>query len=533
MRASGRQEPWGRARAWIATGLLTLSGSAAARAQVPDAPGVAEAERFDPATLAPGDELLDAQVAQALWEARQGALAAALARLDAVLASPALADPARPRRERERLVALRAARDAWLATAAASGERIGFEHEGVRALARITGFEAGSVLLGRNRVGLEAIAADGLPIGDLMRQVKQLPEGTPSWVRPYALLLGGESGWDADLRVSDPDRQAALDADPDVRALRADAAGMESLLREGRAAAALSELSRLELERDGSLSEDDAERALARVQALRAELGDESLVVARRAALRQLAALALAARFDAGDVPPVLQGRVEPGAEGALRVSYAFERAEELDDFELVRGALPDWHASMTPVPKSAEDSYMIVRQGALFGDGQLLYRHALEFVAPVRVSYTMRYVPREGDPLDVGVVLVGLGWDGLGSFAGASEFGDVYATEAAVGRGQRVLFEGEREVGVNKLYRCEARLERRRDGLVVEAWRDGERRNELDAGGLERGGVFLFVHSPRIVAFEELVIEGRVTPASLAALRARWVERELAALGL
>ena len=39
-------------------------------------------------------------------------------------------------------------------------------------------------------------------------------------------------------------------------------------------------------------------------------------------------------------------------------------------------------------------------------------------------------------------------------------------------------------------------------------AWREGELRNELSAGELERGGVFLFVHSPRIVAFERIEIE-------------------------
>jgi hypothetical protein len=108
-----------------------------------------------------------------------------------------------------------------------------------------------------------------------------------------------------------------------------------------------------------------------------------------------------------------------------------------------------------------------------------------------------------------------------------------VYATEYDLGRGERAICEGERAVKVGDVYEVEARLETGPDGATIQAWRGGAPRQQLSAGALRSGGLFLFVHSPRIVAIESMEIEGRPETFSLKALRERWVAAQVAELGL
>jgi hypothetical protein len=323
----------------------------------------------------------------------------------------------------------------------------------------------------------------------------------------------------------------ALEGLPERAALEADGADVPALLALGATARTLQNLAQLELA-GGALAPADAERALTELAGLLAR-GSDDLLEAARPELARLAELALGARHDAQGGIPSLAGRTSPGPAGSVRVQYAFDAAEEAADFVLDTAAMAEWHATMAPVPKAPEQSYFVLRQGAFFGDGQLVYRHRMRFLAPVRVKYVMRYVPRQEDPLDVGVVMWGLGGTPGGTFAAASEFGDVYLTDPGTGHGARTLFEGERVVAINTLYTCEARLEPGDDGFTVEAWREGALRNALPAPNCDGGLLFLFVHTPRIVALEELTIEGVPDPTALAELRTAWIAREREQLGL
>jgi hypothetical protein len=480
----------------------------------------APAATFEPSRLAPSAIDPNVQLALALVEARAGALNAALARLDASLVLvAATSDGARSTRERERLAALLAARDAWAQTSAAKGGRVMLERDGKKVSLKVERCEDGVLHFAKNRLDLASLALEELPPQLVLGDAKELPEGTPAWIPTYAKLLAGQ------VDASD------LAALPGGEALSADGPDIEARLRAGAAALDLRALSELSLDPSGALSPADTQTGLdglARLLAVR----ELPVVSAALDDLRAFARLALSSRHDALGGVPALAGKTSAGPAGSLRVHYEFDRPEEAQDFILVPGALPDWHASMTAVPKSLEDSYFIVRQGAFFGDGQVVYRHALAFTAPVRVRYQMRYVAREGDPLDVGVLMFGLGGNRKGMFAAASEFSDVYVTNPASGYSTRVLFEGERVITINTLYECEARLEVEGDGFVIEAWRDGNLRNQLPAPGCSGSEVFMFVHSPRIVALENLDIEGLPEPAVLAALRETWIERELTALG-
>ncbi len=509
-----------RTVAWIALAVLAALPRVA-RAQTEGSAGE-EPAPLDPAALKADPADVEAQLAHALWEAHAGRLASALAHLDAVAAE---AGVERARRERERIAALQAARDGRLAAAAAAGARIPIQRGSERAIVKVLAFADGNVKLASNRFSLESIAADELSCAELLKQEESVPAGSPKWVRAYALLLARERDWDRAL-------SSEADADELGSSLKSDAESLDRLLRLGRAVSALDQLSSFPLHSDG-VSATESQAAVDSVRSVLAELADLPFVSARRPALRALAVAALGMRFDADSGVPGLRGTVQRLENGLVRITYDFEDPEQIKDFGLVQGALPDWHKSMQPVEKPIAESYLIARQGAIFGDGQVTYRHVLDFAAPIRVHYSMRYVAREGDPLDVGVVMIGLAWDGASSFVSASDFGDVYATEYELGRGERAICEGERAVKVGDVYEVEARLQTGPDGATIQALRGGAARKQLPAGALRSGGLFLFVHSPRIVAIESMEIEGRPETFSLRELRARWVDAQVAELGL
>lgn len=480
--------------------------------------------RGPPSRLGPAPLDSDAQLPLALWQARAGDLEGAAARLERLLLALPDGDGRAPlERELGRLTKAREVRDAWLATLAAEGGRLFVEREDKRIAIRVEGYADGVVRLGRNRFGLERLEVSGEPLAALLGEARDLPADAPGWLGPYALLLGGSERWERGLDAEDPAGAALL----------ADAPRIRELLPQGRVWSDLAALEQAAPGADAALAADVAAEVVERLERLVADPLARTVLGERRGALGDLARRAFAALYDAEPGRLPLQGAVERLDRERLRITYAFDRVEEADDFTLDSAAMADWHATMTPVPKAPEDSYFIVKQGAFFGDGQLVYRHALEFGPGVRVRYTMRYIPREGDTLDVGVVMIGLADNGQQGFVAASEFGDVYAIDPATYFNERKLYEGERLVGINQLYEAEARLEPDGERAVLEAWRDGKLRNELDAGPHRRGGVFLFVHSPRIIAIETLTLEGVPEPASLARLRERWIDERVAALGL
>ncbi len=476
-------------------------------------------DSVDPSRLAPPLQDPELRLAMALALASGGAVSKASALLQAAVEP---GGGGRLEQERARLAALAAAREAWLAGLADRKGKLKVELDGVLTLAQIESYSQGELTVARGKRTSAAVQVEEIPIARLFEQIKDPPENAPRWIVPYALLLGGSESWDQRLAADDPEAQT----------LRTDAVDFPRLLHLGRAVGDLVALGSLELLPGGGLPAERAQETVERVARLVNDSSDLALVIDGRDDLRRLARLAQAALYDSKPGFVALAGSSEWLDEGVLRVRYDFERAEEVDDFTLDTGYIPQWHASMTPVEKPAAQSYFIVKQGAFFGDGQLVYRHALRFGPGVRVEYELRYIPRPGDPIDVGVVMIGLADDGEGGFAAASEFGDVYAIDPATGYNDKKLFAGERKLGINKIYKAEARLAPAGEGFRIEAWRDGEKRNELSTGPRTSGGLFLFVHSPRIVAVESMLIEGVPEAESLAALRSRWVDARVSEMG-
>lgn len=481
-----------------------------------------EGEDFAPARLAPPADDATLHLARGLWLARQGDLTrAASAAARALECGP---EDERVVRGAGRLAQLHATREAWIAELLAGRGKLFLVRGGKRAALKVAGYEDGVLRFAKNSLGLAESPVDALPVAELFDLARGLPADTPHWVVPYARLLGGLPEWDE-----------GLDEDsPEARALAEDAAGLGRLFGLGEVCAGLARLAEVELGADGLPAPEAAADVLERTAAIVARADGLEVVHQRRDDLRELARRALNAEFQAHPERLPLAGELEWSKDGRLKLTYDFEEVADAEDFVLRNDYLHEWHATMSPVDKTPEESYFVVRQGAFFGDGQLVYRHRLEFGPGVRVAYEMRYIQREGDTIDVGVVMIGLADDGAGSFAAASEFGDRYAIDLETFYNRRELYEGERLVEINTIYRAEARLEPDDElGAVVEAWRDGEKRGELGTGGRYRGGVFLYVHSPRIVAIESMVIEGVPEPASIDALREAWVAERLAELGL
>jgi len=479
-----------------------------------------EVPALDLAALRAEPTDIDAQLAHGLWEAHAGHLGAAVGRLDSLLSSVRVGVE-RARRERERIAALQVARDERLAAVAASGARITIHRGSDEAIVKVLAFADGTVTLASNRFSLQSISTDELSCAELFKLEKNVPISSPKWVRAYAMLLERDHDWPSAL--TDEGGEDDL-----VRSLPADAEDLDQVLRLGHAVSELESLSRFPIQSVKSLAVDETQAAIDGLRRLMAECSDLPFVTARREQLRGLALAALGSRFDSDAGLPGLRGKTQRLENGAVRISYAFDDPEDIKDFALVPGALPEWHDSMQPVKKSLADSTLTVTQSAFTGEGQVTYRHVLDFVAPIRVRYSIHYVAREGDPVDMGVVMIGLGWDGGSSFASATDFGDVY-----LGRGARALYDGKRAVNVGESYAVEARLETDGHEPSIQAWRGGEKRMQLAAGALRKGGIFLFVHSPRIVAIESMEIEGRLETVVLKTLRERWIASQLAEMKL
>jgi hypothetical protein len=512
-----------RGRALLAcialTASLELARAGLAAQGSPDVKS-SEVPALDLAALRAEPTDIEAHLAHALWEAHAGHFGSAVGRLDALLSS-SRAGVERARRERERIAALQVARDGRLAAAAATGARITIHRGSDQAIVKVLAFVDGTVKLASNRFSLESISADELSCAELLKLEKNVPIRSPKWVRAYAMLLERDQDWQSAL--TDEGGEDDL-----VRSLPADAEGLDQVLRLGHAVSELEKLSRFPIHAANALAVDETQAAIDGLRGLLAESSDLPFVASRHEQLRGLALAALGARFDADPGLPGLRGKTQRLENGAVRISYAFDDPEDIKDFALVPGALPEWHNSIQPVEKSMAESNLIVSQGAFSGEGQVTYRHVLDFVAPIRVRYSIRYVAREGDPIDLGVVMIGLAWDGDSSFASATDFGDVY-----LGRGVRALYEGKRAVNVGESYEVEARLATDGREASIQSWRGGEQRKQLSAGPLRKGGLFLFVHSPHVVAIESMEIEGRLETIVLKTLRERWIAAQLAEMKL
>jgi hypothetical protein len=491
--------------------------NAAASVTEPGASGVLPARAaaarplplFEPADLAPSGNGPEEAFELALGRAARGELAAAargLAELAGGIADPALRE--RVEREVHRLEELVRERRRFLEHVAARGDKLDLRLDDGRLLAVVREVGDEEARLGANKLGLERLTLEAIDPGQLARLVRDRKYGfAPGWIAAYACVLAGEEDW----------RKLAKGSEPEVAALRADAEGdYGPRLRRARALETIARYAAAPLPEGTSA----AEAAFAELAEFARSSGDLEPVEQRADALARYGSALLHSAFSASGPALALRGRTEALADGRVRLTYAFERPEELQDFQQRR------YLSALCSGRSAAD--FEVADGCLSGAGCLSAHHVLEFEGPssVHCSYRVREPSHSYDPSTL--LQLGLADDGLGSFVTCSHNGGVFVLDMA--RQQQEQRVSPVTLSIGQRYELEVRS----DGEgKVESFLDQRSVAQVNAGARRQGGVFLFATTELTIEIDALVIEGRISAPALARLEAGWIERRLTEAGL
>jgi hypothetical protein len=480
-----------------------VAPSAASAASAPAAPA------FAPAALLPDAADPEIAFALAIARARRGELGPALEELGALEAR--LEPPLRERVAREvaRVTGLRDLRRRFFEhMAARPADKVALQVGGQKVLAPVIALEGETLRLGKSKSGIEKVeldALDSLLLAELVREKKYGFDA--GWAPAYAFVLHGDERWKKLLPAGDAAAQA----------LRADAErDYPARLRLARAAGELARLSAA-----GPPSAETAEAALESARALGQEFADLPLVRSKRTALQGLARAALTELFGSQGLVASLRGKVETLAGGRVRLSYAFDSAEELADWTQT-----GYLASLSGGLARAD---FTVDGGWLRAPGFACMRHVLAFQSALALSCRFRYRVTS-QSFDPGLrFLLGCNDDGRLSFAAADAGGGIDVIDLATGFRKQGLASG-KGVVLNETYTLELRF----DGQQrLESRINGEPSGQSDCGPRKQGGVFLFTSTELPLEVDQLVIEGTPTQDSLTVLREQWIERRLAECGL
>jgi hypothetical protein len=498
----------------LATLPIALASLLAAPAVPPQEPAaeVAPDADADADIVRPGAALAVAELAPrdalglALWDAREGRVAAALERVAALDAQGELG--ARIARAAARLAAWRDLRDAYLAGLAADGGKLVLMDGDERVRVTVEKVADGHLHLGTNKAGWSTYPVDTIPAGDLAQAMGKGADGlAPAWVRLYGYALAGNDKWERLLK----------DEDAESVALRADAkSDLSALLTRGRC---LAELAALAIAADpADLAGADA--LLARIAALRADGAEISFVAERAAPLAALAGVAHGVRFDALGLEVALHGAVERLDGGRVRIEYSFEDEAELADLAPADAYLADHRKRLPRVPEEVTDE-MVVRDGSLRCIGNGARRLALPFSAPLTVEYDVALEPPRSGELSMFHFFVGVCDDGEERFAWCSNLGDLEVWDGPGKVRQARVDERAIEINVTHAMRLE------HDGERLRAFRNKEEVASIECGHAS-GSVFLWLQSGMRVNLRRIAVEGRVDEAGLRELRARWVAAQV-----
>jgi len=195
-----------------------------------------------------------------------------------------------------------------------------------------------------------------------------------------------------------------------------------------------------------------------------------------------------------------------------------------------VPGYMSGRRAEKFEVPVSEADTEWKVKGGNLEGFGQAAFRHTLRWKAPLSVQYSLLYGRPEPGQGELGTMLLAICDSGAGSYIGAA---DIHDLEAQHGETGVMLIEAEqqnRSVKSASTYKMvlthtgEDRVRLERDGKVL---------REIDALGLEAGGVVFWLHSQMPMALKQVRIEGYLDSSDVDAGQEEWVTDKLGDMGL
>jgi len=479
-----------------------------------------EPRRLTPAASVSGPRTVDTSVltpdghdpenlfALALVQARAGAVEAAAARLRAAQGGFEPELGARVERELARLDAFAERRRAFFAALAAPGARKLELGEGAeRVLAQVTGVDERAVRLGENKRGLSELVLeelDPLALTEAMRDKK------------YAFDPGASAGYAFALCQDERWKKVLPAADASLAELRADAErDYPARFGLARALALLDALACAGVPREVAA----ARETLARLEELCAAHLARAPVARVRETLRELARAALEPCFTADGLAARLAARVEPLGDGRVRLTYAFERPEELVDWQQT-GYLES-HA----FERARED--FRIDGGRLVTTGFASLRHVLAFEGPQRARLRFRYARPAGEHDPRFLLLLGLNDDGKVSYAATDSGAALYVQDRSTNHVREA--EGGPGIVIGEGYTLELDF----DGQSYASRFNGQDMATLSAGPRLSGNPLLFSTADFPFAAEELVLEGKPTAASLAPLATAWIEERLRALGL
>lgn len=472
----------------------------------------APAGAFDPASLAPAPDTDEHRIAEALWLARSGNERAALARLDAALETASAEDlRARIVRERARIAALSAAREAWF-TRVLAGDRCRLPVAGELRNVEVAALEDGALRLARPAAGVTTVPMEALDAAVLAINLgrRDFSALAPPWVEGYALLIAGDDGWRRALR--------GVEGADDVQA---DADSLLALVPIGRGYGLLAELAAGGVPTTVS----DAEGVLERIAQLRTDDAGQALVSARQDAVRQLALSALEVQLAAQGVAALLWGNAVHLDGGRVRVEYPFDSEQELQDF-----SRPTQVSGLATRLDPGTGVVTAVDSGELCLQGRVELRHVLALGPPCRLRVELKE-PRFKEGSDDWMryaTIFSLLDDGAWTKS-ASCWNRQYlevrsgSFHFSKSTGAVDYFEGsDRTVEVRVL--ADGRVELEVDGVTGPT---------CECKTLGQGWTRILTEAPELLRVQRIEFEGAPTQASIDALVRAHAEQRLAALGL
>lgn len=367
----------------------------------------------------------------------------------------------------------------------------------------------GFLHLQQGKEGIVRIPLSAFGPENLYREGRGLYREKRPWACAYLLLLS--------TRSADRAKSQLTGADPKTAELQADMDSYGELFSSGRPAALLSILS------EGEAPEDSAAAAekLELLRELVTEHAKNALVERRLEPLKELARYLAGVSFDPGRKECLgIQGAVELGPKGRLRIVYDFKDPAQLQDFQAQPDYMKGLREKLPPVTTPHQSGFE-VKGNALVGIGETCYRHLLPLLSPLTIKYRVSIT----QPV---FFLFGVCDDGYENCITCSIMGDLSVLDTK-SRIVGTVASKERGFVAGKNYVFELI----HDGAdCIECRIDGQQCTKVTrVGSRKSGGIFLWLHTNDPIVIAEIVIDTGLDLAGMGEIRERWIRRRLAGL--
>jgi len=485
-------------RAPAATTVATAPRAPLATRPQPNEPGKstgASARALHALSIA--DATPDEQLAWAMAEIGLGRIRAGRARMAGLRAGGEAAFVARLELEERRVTAWEALRDGFLARVPTDMElrlRLDLPHVSQDKF-RVRSYAEGLVELDDTKGGIRHVSVEILDPFSLAHEMDDEPWKS-EWARFFIFILNEKRQW---KELLEPDCDEA-------RALQADGNGdYPARVRLGKAMRKLAVL----VDRPPPTTRTEIKARVEDLRSLLVECADTSIVERKHDLLKAQARTLLEQDFDLqfGDPAKALSGKCEKLKGERMRITYAFDKPRELDDFAI--RPYPSIDGLGTTIVK---DVPFRVSNGELTALGQAYLQTLYDLEAPLTAQYDFSFEAMEGGRAS-GLAL-GICDDGAGHFVWAMN------AHRLEGPADFAFFEDAVVPGESYAVRLE------HDGKVVRLMSAGRETLEVEAGSRQLGAVFLRASTDFPVRVQRLVLEGRLRSERF---RRAWADNQMA----